>query len=521
MSGSQIQFPGVTLTTTSADTVVQNTPQKVLLVGQKVAAGSAVSGSLVQNIASSGAPENALFGQSSMIAAMVRAFKSVNPTTQVDAIPLDDAAGTARTVTFTIGGSPTAAGDVTVVAGDEVNHKFVVAIATTDSVTDIADNITIAVNADLSTPYTCSNVAGLVTLTADNDGLVANDLGVEVITNATGVTLAIQVAEGVPGATDPTLTGVLAIATDRYQAIVWPYGVTTVLETVLGARLNPTNDLLDGVGFVTKVDTHANHLTDADENDQTLVVFADKTESETTGTIRGYIGPAQNTPTYIKSTLFAAIRALRLTDGANIASFVTSNESLDQAGGAATASLPYANTPITQLPTIAAGRGWTELEISGLIDVGRSVLGVNANGDTGLVGEVVTTYLTNAAAVPDVTFTFLNYVDTASQIREYRFNNLKAQYVQSRLTEGSVTRGRAMANEATITAFVEKLYQDLSGPGFVLVQGGDTAVAFYKANLTVALTLATGLVTITDKTPIVTQLRTIVMTSKIVFTVGA
>jgi hypothetical protein len=112
----------------------------------------------------------------------------------------------------------------------------------------------------------------------------------------------------------------------------------------------------------------------------------------------------------------------------------------------------------------------------------------------------------------------MNYVDTSSQAREYYFNNLKSRFAQSRLTTGDVIKGRDMANDLTIRAYCEKLYLDLSGPDFVLLQTGETAVKFYKDNLSIVLDLATGKATITMTVPLVTQLREIVATMKIAFT---
>jgi len=144
-------------------------------------------------------------------------------------------------------------------------------------------------------------------------------------------------------------------------------------------------------------------------------------------------------------------------------------------------------------------------------------MGVNSGGTGALVGEVVTTYKTDAASNPDPTFQFLNYVDTESNIREYRWNNAKAQFAQSRLTAGAIARNRDMQNKATIRAFFEKLYKDTSGDDFVLTVKGDAAEAFYKDNLTVTLNTATGTATVTDETPIVTQLREVIMTMKVTF----
>lgn len=521
MSGTQIKQPSVSIALANADSTVQITDQQVLIVGQQNA-GTAVSGDLEQNIGTAG-EEDALYGADSMLAEEIREFRKINKVNRVDAIGIDDdGSGVPRVVTFTVAGPATAAGTVTVITGSQVNHSFSVAVASADSETDVADAITAAINADLSVPFTAGNVAGLVTLTAVNDGTVANDLGIEVITAAAGITLSVQIAEDTAGATDPTLTGILDVATDRYQTLVWPYKDTTVVAAYLLARQDPTNAILDGVAIYNIQGTLSEALAILNAlNDRNLVPFVDKTTDETTGTVKGYLGPAMNEASYVKSAQFAAIHALRLTSGQNIASFLTSSASRDQFGGPALGSLPYFNTPFANLPLIRAGRGWTETEIEQLTTAGGSVLGVNVGGTGVISGEVVTTFKTDAASNEDPTFKFLNYVVTTSQIREYYDSNLRAQYAQSRLTEGSAAPGRDMVNAVMIRAFCEKLYQDLSGTDFVLVQAGDDAFKFYKQNLTVELDLSTGTVTITMLTPIVTQLRTIIATIKIAFSTQA
>lgn len=514
--GTQILQPDVSITLANADRSVSNTDQKVLLVGQMLAAGSASDGVLVSNISSSGAPENALFGEASMLAAIVRAFKADNPIVQVDAIPLDDAVGTPREVTITIVGTATEAGTLVVVAGSVKLHSYDIAVADTNTETIIAAAIVTAVNADTKCPFTAANVAGIVTLTADNDGTIANTLGIETSGTIAGIT-GMAVAETTPGATDPTLTGILDVATSRYQAIVWPYGTaTSVLQTYLDARFNATNEILDGVGFYATVDSLSDHLTALNLlNSESLVNFCDKEESET-----NYIGPSQNEPSYSKAAQFAAVRSLRLTPNASIATYLTSSASLDQFGGVALASLPYFNTPLPNMSVISDPRGWTRLEIEQLLTAGGSVMGVNRSGTSALVGEVKTTFKTDAASNPDPTFGFLNYVDTASNIREYFSNNLKARFAQSRLTAGSVSRGRDMANAVVIRAFCEKLYQDLAGPNFVLVQKDETSIQFFKTELSIVLDLEAGEVTIVMSALIVTQLRAMPITIKIAFSTG-
>lgn len=516
MAQTIIKQPDVSITLANADREVSNIAQKVLIVGQMVAAGTATADALVSNISSSEAAEDTLFGANSQLAGAVRAFKKINPLVQVDAIPLDDASGTARLVTITIvATAATEAGTLVVVAGSEKLHRYEIAVAIDDTETTIAAAIVAAVNADADNPFTASNVAGVVTLTADNDGTVANSHGFEVSGTIAGVT-SYLVAETVPGATDPTLTTTLSVATERYQAVLWPYGEATQLDTLLlflDPRFNIDNDIKDGVGFCGNVDTHTNLLADGNaENSESLVLFGDKLHSED-----NYEGPAQNEASYIKCAYFAAIRALRLTEGASIAQYVTTSSSLDQFGGPALASLPYFNTPIPQLPGISPGRGFTAVEIGTLQAAGISVMGMNITGTAALVGEVVTTYKTDPAANEDVTFSFLNYVDTTSNCREYFFNNYKSRFAQSRLTEGAVTRGRDMANAVIITQYTEQLYKDLSGVNFVLVQDGEAAFVYFKENITITLDLALGKVTITMFLPIVTQLRIIQATIKIAF----
>jgi hypothetical protein len=241
-------------------------------------------------------------------------------------------------------------------------------------------------------------------------------------------------------------------------------------------------------------------------------VNVDKLESET-----NFDGPAVPEMGLSKSAQLAGIAALRMTDGASIARFVTTTSSLDQFGGTALASLPYFNTPLPNMPLLKVGRGFTDVEIESLHDSGGYVMGLNVAGNAGIVGEVVTTFKTDAGGNPDPTWKYLNYVHTGTNVREYFFNNLKKRFVQSRLTQGAVSRGRDMVNEQVFRAFTEKLYLDLAGANFVLVQDGAAAITFFKDNLTVVLDLSLGKITSTMLVPIVTQARIIIATIKISF----
>lgn len=511
---SIVSQPRTTVSIVNANVAVENTVQRVLFVGQKVAAGSAVSGVLVQNILNDNS-EDALFGVNSMIAGMIRAAKKENKQTIMDAIPLDDAAGTAATGTIVLAAGPAGeAGTLEVIIGSEKNHKYSIAVAASDNITAIGDAIEAAILADLDCPVTPVNVAGTITMTADNDGTLGNDIGISISGTVADVTHSVTAMTG--GATNPTLTGVFDVVGEtRYQTIVWPYADdTSEVRTFLDARFNLSNRVADGIAITGKFDTLSNHnMLVAALNSQSLAYLVDKIEADTS-----YKGPSMMELSPVKSAIVGAIRALRLTDGASISQYViTANGPSDSFGGPALASKPYFNTSLPNLPLITSDHGWNDTEIEQLFDNGGSILGINTAGNVAIMGEIVTTYKNDSAGNPDVSFQFMNYVDTASNAREYFFNNLKARFAQSRLTEGDVIRGRDMANDLTIITYCEKLYQDLSGPDFVLVQAGEAAFKFFKENITVVLDLATGKATVQMTAPIVTQLREIDATFKIAF----
>jgi len=511
--------PKTTVNIVNASEVVANTEQRILLIGQKTSAGSATAGALVEAIANGGA-EDALFGRDGMLATMIRANKKRNQQVQVDAIALDDnGSGVAATGTITVTGTSTEAGTLTVITGSERNHKFSVAVSSGDNETAIASAIVTAVNADLDVPVTASSALGVVTLTAINKGTYGNSIPLEVRGSVAGATTAVAGMSG--GATDPTLTAVFDVIGDkRYQAIVWPYpNDTAELRTLLDARFNADGKVLDGVGFTALADTVSNlKALGAALNSQSLVIIGDKKETET-----NYSGPAIVEIPMVEAAQWAGFRGLRLdTDGFSVADLViTANGPLDSFGGPALASKPYFNTPFAELVPMQTGRGFDDAEIEDLKDNGVSVIGNNRANNTVISGELVTTYKTDVAGNPDVTFTFLNFVDTSSQAREYFFNNLRSRFAQSRLTEGDIIKGRDMANELVIRSFLKRLYQDLSGPNFVLLESGENALNFFNDNLVITLDKALGKVTIQMTVPIVTQIREIAATMKIAFSTGA
>lgn len=507
--------PDITFNIVPAASTVSNNEQKVLFVGQKLPAGTATAGALTQDIANNTSTINTLSGEGSMMSEMLRSARALNGVVQFDAIFLDDdGSATDATSVFTITGGAQEDGNLTFAAGSRANYSFVIDILNGDTADEIGTALEAAINADDDAPYTAANVSGVVTLTSKNGGTLGNLFGIETSGIVDGVSVALTGWSG--GTNDPDVSTILdAVGEIRYQTVVWPY--ISSIETVkdfMDARFNVTNDVQDGVVILATNDSKANLDTLGNvHNSLSTVIIGDLAVSDA-----DYIGPAVHELFYSKISQVAAIRSLRFTEGESIAQFVIGrNGALDSFGGPAIASLPYFNTPMRNIALPDANRGFSRTEIEDLTDAGITIIGSNRTRTDVLLGEVVTTYKTDAASNPDASFKFLNYVDTSSNVREYFFNNSKAQFAQSRLTEGDLIAGRNMANAESIAAFFVGLYNDLSGPDFVLVQAGEEALQFFKSKLTITIDLSIGKVTANMQVPIVTQFREMVATMQIAF----
>ena len=506
--------PVVTLDIIAAQIAVGPTAQRVLLVGQKTSVGTSISGALVSDIQNDNSWDT-FFGPKSMLAGMIRAFRKINADVNIDAIGLDDnVAGVPATGTVTFTGTATEDGAITITIGSRVNHVFTIAVADTDTPTIIGDALVALIDADPNIPVTAANVTGVVTLTAVNDGTEGNEIGIAKEGTVTGVTTALVGMAS--GATNPVLTGVFDVVGDiRYQTVVWPFTYTlSELKSFLDPRFNVDNKVLDGVGITHSSDTFSNLKSAGDaENSQSLVILGNR--EVTGGDVEGSGLLEIST---IISSQFAAIRSLRLEDGTNLAQFViAAGGSRDTRGGAAIASLPYHNTPFANLPIVTQGDGFTAQELSDLIDAGISNIGTNISGTSAIAGPIKTTNKEDVAGNPDPSFGFLNFVDTISTIREIYFNRSKSRYAQSRLTTGALQGGRSMANEESIRTFLIGIYADLGSNDFVLVEAGEDSANFFRDNLNVSLDLVNGLVNVTMKVLIVTQLRRIEGSIQIAF----
>lgn len=515
-----LALPSVTASLRAAGVTAGLTPERLLIVGSQKG-GTATSGALTSNILSDGA-EDALYGADSPLAAAIRRARRRNGVTQIDAIGLDDAGGAtsaAGEAVFT--GTATETGTLRVYVGSKKFNEYRLAVASTDTATVIGDALVAAITADTTALVTAVNTTGTVALTAKNGGTVGNTIGIKVEGAVAGVATSVTAMSA--GATDPTLTGVLdVVGSARYQGIVWQF--TDDLDEVvdfLAPRFNATNNVLDGRAFAGITDTYANHLAALGAlNSRDLCVQAGLLVNET-----NHKGPAILDLPFVQAAEFAATRALRRTDDAQLGGLVIARSARDSQGGPWSNSKPYFNTPHPDLLVPDTGHSFTDVEVEGLKDAGGYVLDANRAYTAVIAGEVVTTYKTDAAGNPDPTFTFLNYVDTSTACREYIVNNTRAQYPQYRATGGALPSGVDAANEASVATFVSQLYAALGDLALVNVGVGTVDGEqvdydkLFRENLTVTLNPVTGKFSVAAKLYPVVQLRGILYDLAIAFEV--
>lgn len=521
MPGSPTSNPRVNIQLLPAALVDAFADRSNVIFGQTGTGGTAISEALNSDMhLATDAALQTLFGTSDLYRKIL-AWRSgaqvsdggVLPTLDVVAIAAVDGTAASSTVTFT--GNATAAGTFVVSIVDELAFTVTVAVESGDTPTVIAAALNAAIGALTDPPFSATAAQGIVTITAADVGTIGNDYGIRVTGSAAGVTPSITAFAS--GATDPTLTSILdAIASIRYTGALWPESwPLTLIAAEFADRFNVANEVLDGVVFQGNTDTFANNKATALAlNNQSVVLMGNNVGSAALDKGPSILQPADWVAAY-----FMAIRDKRMSTGALIADLIiATNAPQDAIGGPGLASLPYFNTALGGTPVTSAAKLYNSTEQIDLEDDGFSSFGVNVAGNTMLMGPVVTTWTTDAAGNANASFHYLNYVDTGSVSREIFFRTLKSVFSQYRLTEGDIVQGRAMTNEPSIKGTLLDIYRVLANAA--LVQAGSEAEAFFSANTTVAVSLATRTVTINGPLPIVTQLGTINYNLSLAFTVS-
>lgn len=523
-------LPRVDIAIVPEETATSLGSQRVLLIGDAPIAQPSVFVDNAQLL--SDAQIAAAFGES-QLALMLRRYKATNIQSRVDALPLARVgSGTEATTTLTMTLPDTVSAltkgqAIAVVIG---GRRIDINLSTGDNLAGVCSKIVTAINST-NLPVVAAAASPVVTVTFKIPGVQGSAVGLSVI-NSDEVYG--KVAAGAAGVGDTDFDGLATLLEGRrYQTIVTGAIGTTGADAVLSilnSRFNADGQVMDGVLVrYLQSSSPANLLTALGSRDSTSeVVIVDRVFSRTQPAAvslpAGFgqnpvvsIGPAAAIWPEELTAQFGAIRALRLTKDANIAGLVSaSTGALDAFGGPAIASLPYFNTPLSGIAPIALGEEFSGTDGRSVAAAGGTITYNNQAGTGVQLGDARTTSKT-INGTPDDTFAPLNHVDTASTVREFFQVSLSARFKQSRLTLGDVEPGRNMANAQIIAANLDGYYKTLSTGEYVLTQSGEQALQYFRRNRSVNLNLRTGTASVQMTTPIVTQLRAILVTMKVGF----
>jgi phage tail sheath gpL-like len=235
---NRVPRPMAELDGSKALSVQSATPHRVLILGLRLAAGTALANEIKPIVGE--LDGDLLFDSKSQLAAMTRAFKRINRTAKVSAMAVDEnAAGTAATGTIVFAGTSTADGTVRVRIGD---IRVDVAIPKTTAAAAVGPLVNTQINLKERLPVTSSAATATVTTTHRSKGTSGNDVTLECETLPAGITATITQPAG--GATDPSLATLVGLLDEtRYDTIITGINDAPnvlLLENEMERRWGPT-----------------------------------------------------------------------------------------------------------------------------------------------------------------------------------------------------------------------------------------------------------------------------------------
>jgi len=169
------------------------------------------------------------------------------------------------------------------------------------------------------------------------------------------------------------------------------------------------------------------------------------------------------------------------------------------------------------LRVIESGDDFTSLEANQLKEAGHWLLSNNSNDTALIYDEAITTYKTDSLGLPDVTFKYLNYIDSYTIARDYIFKNIKSDFSQRILTTGQLVAGRPMTNAKQFIGVNMGYYATLSGfsgdNSYVLLNSSPEAKDRFRQELeqSIVVNLPQGKITADVLALINTQVREILI----------
>lgn len=478
--------------------------RKILLTGQ-LNGGTATSGVIERDIISE-KQINDLFGRNSQVAIAARAIikefaiSRIKPSLNIIGVADDglDASGD-----FTITGTATENGTLEFYINSTINGKYKIDVTSGETADQIGDKLEAKITANLDAPVEGSNASGVITLTAINAGSQGNNIALGFKGTVAGLTVAKSGNTLSGGSNNPDVSNLFNGLNDRFTSIIYPieWGIST-LTNFTSNRFNVDNNILDGQGFVCKLDSFANIKAEADAlNEKTLTYIANNLSSN---------GSAIFENPLVLASQFVALRELRITNNSNISKIAING--LNR-GGSYYGSIPYFNIPLFNTAIIDIDNDFSKDEKESLSNSGVTLFNNNASNTLLVTGEAVTTYKTNILGNADITFKFLNRIDQFTIAREFIFNSLKRDFAQHILTTGEIIAGTPQVNEEIFIAKMLGYYNILSGADYLCFIRGDEQRKRFKeeAENTIDINLSTGTITSQSLAIVTSQLRNVII----------
>jgi phage tail sheath gpL-like len=424
-------------------------PSRLLLIGQKLAGGSAPSNTPIRLDGN----EQGLMGAGSMLADMAVWARQNHPFGEIWMLPVDDPAGVAQTFTVTVAsGIAGKSGSVVLYICGE---KIEVAVATTDDNAAVAASLVAAIGGGyvkfgrvLSFPVTAAAASNVITLTARNKGTLGAKIAIDkdLVGDEGPLAQYLTIAAGTSGTGVPALgTALAALGDQEYDWIASPYADTTSLDVIkdfLGATSGRWSPMQQIYGhYVTALfDTMSNLAAfGAGRNDPNVSIMG-----------------VANSPS--PPWRWASAVAARIAMDKNLGGEV------DQAYKI---SLPLQTLDLVGIRPPKARTDWfSVLQRNQLYQDGIAGFRVLTDG-TVLMERIVTTYQTNSYGQPDITW--LDVETRAQMVYFVRYNKQRITQVFGRkaLADDNPSNNPAIVTPKIIKAECIHIYKELEAGGLV------------------------------------------------------
>lgn len=410
---------------------------RLLLVGQKIAAGSAVADEPIGPIQSE-MEADALFGSGSMLAQMYRIARRNAPFQPIWALPLADPAGAAATGTLTVTAPGVTGAGVFYVMG----RRLTIQVNAADTGAIVAAAIAAAINA-AKLPVTAA-VGGvgsehIVTVTARHVGALGDGIDLWVATDEPNVlagkvaVVAMSGGNGVPA----LATALANLGDDEYDFIAAPYADANSLNSIrdflddVSGRWSPTKQLY-GHYFTANFGNLSAQVTLGNgRNDRHVSIMASQ---------------ASPTPVWEWAAALAGVAISHLTDAPEL-------------------SRPLQTLQLSGiLPPRSRSTWWDIDDRQALYVDGMSAYKVTIDGLV-IIDRVTTTYQQTNAGVPDATFRDVETMAQLMFLTRYIRGQVSNRHARQALADDNPFNLSEVATPKSVRNTLVHAYNDLVALG--------------------------------------------------------